>query len=133
MKATEKSFCPCGKTVSYLACCGRFIVDHQLPETAEELMRSRYTAYTLAEIDYIQATMALVAAEDFDPLSAKTWAKSVKWKRLKVLRHDFDIATPNVAYVEFIAHYIHAGRAEQLREYSEFKKINGRWFYTGQK
>jgi len=43
--------CPCGGA-AYAQCCGRF---HHgaLPDTAEQLMRSRYSAYVLGLMDYV--------------------------------------------------------------------------------
>ena len=48
--------CPCGSGGTYEACCGRFVEGRALPETAEELMRARYTAYTLGRGDYLRTT-----------------------------------------------------------------------------
>ncbi|MBU6492427.1 MAG: hypothetical protein KGQ45_06600, partial [Burkholderiales bacterium] len=47
--------CPCGGG-RYAECCGRFIDGGQVPASAEQLMRSRYTAYVLARGDYLRAT-----------------------------------------------------------------------------
>ena len=44
--------CPCGTTAAYAECCGRFIDGDENAPTAETLMRSRYTAYTMVRIDY---------------------------------------------------------------------------------
>lgn len=121
--------CPCGNKNNFSQCCGKYISGEMVPDTAETLMRSRYSAYTLANISYIQETMCEDAAVDFDPVSAQQWAKTIKWKRLKVLRtfpHDSD---PNRYFVEFSAYYIASGRPQELHEISEFKRINGKWYY----
>ena len=44
--------CPCGKGESLETCCGPFISGAALPDSAEALMRSRYTAYATGNIDY---------------------------------------------------------------------------------
>ncbi len=127
---TTKNPCPCCSQKSYSQCCGRYIENGEIPETAEALMRSRYTAYSKANIAYIQATMREQAALGFDPIGAEQWAKAVRWKRLKVLRtfpHETD---PNCYYVEFTAYMITQGKPQQLNEISEFKRIEGRWYYT---
>ncbi|MFT3742182.1 MAG: YchJ family metal-binding protein [Gammaproteobacteria bacterium] len=123
--------CPCGKNQSYENCCGRYISGAEFPEDAESLMRSRYTAYTQSNIDYIQATMQGPATENFNAQQAVDVANATKWRWLKVHRafpHDTD---PDCAYVEFTAFYILYGQPEKLHELSEFKKINGRWYYVG--
>jgi SEC-C motif-containing protein len=93
--------------------------------TAEALMRSRYTAYTLLHEDYVLATWhsstrpsALGLAED-----AQT-----KWIGLDVKRHEQQDA--NHAIVEFVARYKVQGRAHRLHEVSRFAKEEGRWFYV---
>ncbi|MGD1990808.1 MAG: YchJ family metal-binding protein, partial [Chromatiales bacterium] len=48
--------CPCESGLDYDLCCGRFIDEGALPETAEQLMRSRYTAFTLDRISYLEKT-----------------------------------------------------------------------------
>ncbi len=48
--------CPCGTELTYSNCCEMFIRGKQLPETAEGLMRSRYTAYLTGAVDYLVAT-----------------------------------------------------------------------------
>lgn len=50
--------CECGSKVAYEECCGPYHAGAKLPETAEKLMRSRYTAYcrghnTPALVDYM--------------------------------------------------------------------------------
>ncbi len=120
--------CPCGSQQPFDNCCGQFIQQNQLPSTAEALMRSRYTAYTLNNIDYIAATMRGKAAEGFDPVSAKQWAESVKWLGLQVLEHE--VVSADRAYVEFIAASEYQGQQQELHERSEFHRIDGRWFYV---
>lgn len=39
--------CPCQSGHHYADCCGKFHLKQAFPETAEQLMRSRYTAYVL--------------------------------------------------------------------------------------
>ncbi len=46
--------CPCGSKVDYLGCCGQYIDYSTHPKTPEALMRSRFTAYSLADIAYIK-------------------------------------------------------------------------------
>jgi SEC-C motif-containing protein len=45
--------CPCGKGDSLEACCGPYLSHAARPDTAEALMRSRYTAYATGDVDYV--------------------------------------------------------------------------------
>jgi SEC-C motif domain protein len=115
--------CPCGGAV-YEQCCGRFIANGMVPQTAVELMRSRYTAYTLRDEAYLQATWyersrpdtRLVAEDD-----------GLKWIELEVRKHQ---QAGDEATVEFVARYKIGGRAERLHEVSRFIREEGRWFYV---
>lgn len=73
--------CPCGSGSVHAACCGRFIDQGMLPATAEQLMRSRYTAFTRANEPYLLATWHETTRPrslDFDP------EESVKWLGLRI-------------------------------------------------
>ena len=48
--------CPCGSDESYRACCGPFHHGELQARSAEELMRSRYSAYAYGEADYLFRT-----------------------------------------------------------------------------
>lgn len=120
--------CPCGSQLDYQHCCGQYIDGDKLPATAEALMRSRFTAYAQANIEYIDKTMQGPATNNFNPVSAKEWAETCQWQRLQVLKSQ--AISANQAYVEFIAHYTSAGRQQYLHEVSEFRRIQGRWYYV---
>ena len=117
--------CPCGTNKKYADCCGRYLDSAEIPPTAEALMRSRYTAYTLLREEYVLASwhastrpQQLGLAEDV----------SSKWLGLEVKRHQqLDEAH---AIVEFVARYKVAGRAHRLHEVSRFVREDGRWFYV---
>jgi len=122
MAKQDTSACPCGG-VSYASCCGRFIDDGEIAQTAEQLMRSRYTAYTLGKEPYLKATWHA----DTRPTEAVVQEDSVKWLGLEVRRH---VPEGDKASVEFIARYKVGGRAHRLHEISRFVREEGRWFYV---
>lgn len=49
-------FCYCGSAQDFAICCLPFIEGQQKPTTPEQLMRSRYSAYCVANIHYIHQT-----------------------------------------------------------------------------
>ena len=57
--------CPCGKGDSLETCCGPFIDGTKRPATAEDLMRSRYSAFATHNVDYILDTFPIVRRKDF--------------------------------------------------------------------
>ena len=131
-KATDNliSHCPCCSGKSYSDCCSQYIDGRLLPTTPEQLMRSRYTAYSLVKIDYIIKTMKGSALKEFDPESAKQWAQQVKWTRLKIRKSQWGKSR---GFVEFFAYYLFNHQEHTLHEISEFHFEIDRWYYTGQK
>ena len=126
----KQNLCPCGSRLEYSSCCQSFIDGKLLPPTPEQLMRSRYTAYSLVNIDYIQETMRGDALQDFDAVDAKDWAQSVKWLKLEVIRSS--TIAEDKGIVEFIAYYRYQNKKQKLHEISQFELIDQRWYYTGQ-
>ena len=51
----DSSPCPCGDGM-YRTCCGPLHCGDQRAETAEQLMRSRYSAFVKGELEYLLAT-----------------------------------------------------------------------------
>ncbi|MCX6989645.1 MAG: YchJ family metal-binding protein [Chlamydiae bacterium] len=120
--------CPCGSSEKYSHCCGPFLEGLKAPAAPEELMRSRYTAFTKADTEYLEKTMKGKPLEGFDAKATKAWAESVTWLGLTVVktRHPGkDLGT-----VEFIARFKENGTACAIHELSTFQKIQGRWFYV---
>lgn len=120
--------CPCDSQKSYLSCCEPFISGKSTPSTPEALMRSRYTAYTMADIDYIKATMRGKATTGFQEIEAKRWAKRVHWIKLNVIQSV--IETSSTGYVEFEAIFVDGSRLKSIHENSEFNFEKGCWYYV---
>lgn len=121
--------CPCGSEREYEACCGSYIQGGLIPQHPEQLMRSRYTAYTQANIDYIIQTMCGAALKGFNAVEASAWATSVQWMELKVLNAS---ETGDEGVVEYAAYFVLQNQMQELRERSHFVRQNGRWFYDGE-
>lgn len=120
------SLCVCGSGYSSEHCCERFLSRQQLPTTPEELMRSRFVAYTRLDLDYIAETMKPPASDEFDPVAIRSTSQQLRWTGLKVLQSS-QVLTQG--FVEFIASYIQNGIPGKLHEKSQFRFENGRWYY----
>lgn len=118
--------CPCGSTKLFASCCEPYLKNQAIPENPETLMRSRFSAYSKADMDYIEKTMLGPALVDFNKEQAAVSAPHVKWLGLKVIQSKHD---ENRGTVEFIAQYSLLGTKETIYEISEFHKENGKWFY----
>ncbi|WP_340159935.1 YchJ family protein [uncultured Hoeflea sp.] len=120
--------CPCGSNQIYSACCGRYHAGEAAP-TAEALMRSRYSAYALGNLDYIEATCCGPAAIAFDRAEAELQQLGTQWLGLDVDRTSKGRERDSQGTVSFTARYRHNGAEQQMVETSEFRRIDGRWFY----
>jgi len=121
--------CPCGNDVPLDDCCGRFIRAGELPETAEQLMRARYTAYTMQEVDYIIATHVADGEGDVDRASTEKWAAESQWLGLEIVDTVAGGAGDDRGEVEFIARYRLQGTEAAHHERGRFQRVDGRWLY----
>lgn len=120
--------CPCGSNLACSACCGRYHAGEAAP-TAEALMRSRYAAYALGDLDYIEATCCGPAAIAFNRAEAEVLQLGTEWLGLEVSRTTKGRERDSEGTVSFTAHYRHAGTDQALDEISQFRRVDDRWFY----
>lgn len=123
--------CPCGSKEEFANCCEPFLQGKSLPETAEKLMRSRYAAFTKADVEYLRKTLAPESRTDFDAKATEKWAKDAKWKALKIISTEKGGADDKKGVVEFMATYELDGEALDHHEVSKFRKTeNGQWLFV---
>lgn len=116
--------CPCGSGNRYRACCGPLHEGESQARTAEELMRSRYSAFAHGDADYLFRT--------WHPRTRPadvTVDQGITWTGLQVIDTLAGGPGDDSGEVEFIARYESAGRAGSLHERSRFERRAGRWFY----
>lgn len=88
-------------------------------------MRSRYSAFVLADSDYLRATWhAATRPEEADLMPVD----GTRWLGLEVKRHE--VTGADSAIVEFVARCKIGGRAQRMHETSRFVREQGRWYYV---
>ncbi|MDK4697146.1 YchJ family protein [Kingella negevensis] len=123
--------CPCQSSLSslsYFECCEPFHLRQSQPETAEQLMRSRYSAYVLQQIDYLVATTVPAQQNLLNQADMLAWSQQAQWLGLTVHQHIPKIGKRH-AQVEFTARFAENGQAHEHRELSAFVQIDGAWFF----
>ncbi|MEC7640987.1 MAG: YchJ family protein [Nitrospinota bacterium] len=122
--------CPCGTAFLYTDCCGPIIRGTSHADTAEDLMRSRFTAFAKGKWDYLEKTSHPSERQEENSSSPKLHEKDILWTKLEIL----DVMNGGVldeeGEVSFIAYYAEDGEEKTLRETSKFIKENGRWYYS---
>jgi SEC-C motif-containing protein len=123
--------CPCGSTDTYTNCCEIAHEKLSTAETAEQLMRSRYTAFTMANGDYLMKSHHSSTRPIKEKKAIEKWSKSVRWIRLDVLSISKGKVRDTEGTVTFNAYYFDHGKVEVIHEKSAFIKENGNWMYLG--
>lgn len=118
--------CPCCSLIPYLHCCNPLHAGEKA-STALALMRSRYAAYKLGLIEYIQQTTA--------PMSPHFESDRVRWTaalqqfcqattfiKLEIISSGFN-------WVHFCAYLEQEKKPICLNEKSHFEQVDSRWMY----
>jgi SEC-C motif domain protein len=121
--------CHCGANFTFEQCCQPYLSGVKQPPTAESLMRSRYSAFVVEDINYIKDTMTGEMLKNFSYDQTLAYAQSVTWQRLNVIASSADDPAATTAWVEFEVYYILNGIEKCLYEYSSFERMENRWFY----
>ncbi|TFB97837.1 hypothetical protein E3O42_15720 [Cryobacterium adonitolivorans] len=116
--------CPCGSGNSYDDCCGRLHRGDARAATAEQLMRSRYSAFAVGDAGYLLRTWHPRTR----PGSLRL-EPSERWMRLEIDRTVQGSLFDTEGIVEFTAHSRQDGRRAQQHEISRFEKVSGTWLY----
>jgi SEC-C motif-containing protein len=122
--------CICGIGESTETHCLPIIKGEQPPTTAEALMRSRYAAYALGEVDYILDSLHPDNRQDVDRNATETWSKKATWKSLEIVSTEGGGASDDTGKVEFIAKFDLGTIPQVHHERADFKRHNGRWYFV---
>ena len=124
------SACPCGNG-KYASCCQPYHTAKAYPETAEQLMRSRYSAYALRQVTYLYDTTHPSSRHSGLKEAIKSWAENATFVNLIIRGTKAGTKKDKTATVDFIATYTETGVMKQRQENSLFEKVKKRWYYVG--
>lgn len=124
--------CPCGSEKKYEACCGRYHSKKEKAPTAESVMRARYCAYVVGDIDYVDRTHDKDSRHDFDRAAAETWSKQSEWLGLEIVGTEKGQPGDLTGEVEFKCNFKHDGKELNHHEVSHFRfdEEDGEWYYS---
>jgi len=121
---TNTALCPCGQGGGLQDCCLPFINGLRPADSAEALMRSRYTAYVIGDAAYLSASWhATTRPARIDVHT------DIEWLGLTVLSSQAGRVGDLKGRVEFMARYKQQNFTGQVRENSRFIKEQGTWYY----
>ncbi|WP_241254986.1 YchJ family metal-binding protein [Sphingobacterium sp. DR205] len=116
--------CPCGSGLTFAECCQQVHSNYTKATTAEALMRARYSAFVVGNIDFLYNTFHPTTRRFQNKNAIEQWAKENKWMQLNILKATFST-------VEFEAHYLDSELQVQIHhEKSTFKQQGDLWYYV---
>jgi SEC-C motif-containing protein len=100
---------------------------------AQQLMRSRYSAFALAELDHLLRTQPSPEPLPQRRRSLEASCRQLRWCGLEIVATEGGGPTDLEGTVTFVAHYSIRGEPGVLREQSRFGRAEGRldgaWLY----
>jgi SEC-C motif-containing protein len=117
--------CLCCSGAEYQNCCKPL---HDLSTnavTAEQLMRSRYSAFAMQNAKYLVHTWDTNTC----PESIDFSKDESQWEKLEIIDTKKGRANDSKGLVEFKAYYVLHGKQQVLSELSRFVKKSSRWLY----
>lgn len=122
---TSPTRCPCGSGDTYTDCCGRFHSGEASAPTAGALMRSRFSAFAVADASYLFSTWHPSTRPSDLALDENT-----RWTRLDLVDVIDGGPFDTTGVVEFRAHHRTGDVRGVLHERSSFVRQDGQWFYV---
>jgi SEC-C motif domain protein len=122
--------CPCTSSKDYAACCEPIITQQQKAKTAEQLMRSRYSAYALGHLDWIVESQSPEGRHLVDRDATEQWSRRSKWHKLEVLNCEQGGPADAEGFVDFKAYYALGGEDITHHEVAHFRQVDGTWYFV---
>lgn len=116
--------CPCLSGLPCNECCGRLHRGEARAATAEQLMRSRFSAFAVGDADYV-----LRSWHPSTRPSSLDLDDSLRWYRLDIVRTVAGGPLDARGEVVFTAHFRSPDGPGVLTEHSLFERVDGEWFY----
>jgi len=122
--------CPCTSGLVFEKCCAPFLSGQRLPETAQALMRSRFTAYAEVRVDYLVQTTAKEKKQEINVAELRQYCENIRCISLKIQKTESGGKNDETGTVLFHASLQMNKRRVLHRELSQFVREDGRWVYV---
>lgn len=122
--------CPCGSGTDYADCCEPIITGKKPAETAEQLMRARYSAHVKVDVDFIYDTTHPDHREGYDHKGTKSWAEKSEWHGLEIISTTDGGPKDETGEVEFIARFRDKDGVRSHHERGQFERKRKKWLFT---
>ena len=99
-------------------------------ETAEALMRARYSSYVTGDIQFLKSSATQAVQEEFDEQASTAWSNAAEWHGLEIIRCEEGQKGDKKGVVEFRALYTANGEFCNHHEVSQFVKEKDGWKFA---
>ena len=127
MTIAKEDSCPCNSGRKYGECCGPVLEGAAKAETAEALMRARYSAYVTEHVAFLKESAVEAVQREFDEAASTAWCRAAKWHGLEIIRTEEGGPNDARGVVEFRATYTANGEFCNHHEVSTFVKEPDGW------
>ncbi len=124
------SHCYCGSGQEFNACCGPILEGARPAETAEALMRARYSAFVTKQAEFLHESLHPDHRDDHDVGATRRWAERSQWLGLEIVDVKAGGQDDTQGSVEFIATYKDHDTVKPHHEISSFLKTDGIWYFV---
>lgn len=119
-------YCYCCSGKAFTECCEPYLSLAKSATDCESLMRSRYSAYCLADTTYLVSTLHPSQRHAGIAEDITEFAKEAHFCHLTI--HS-TMQTAEQGQVNFAAYFLHQQKLDVIKEVSDFV-YDGRWYYT---
>ena len=120
------TLCPCCSERNFDDCCGP-IIQGASAASAEALMRSRYTAFVIRNLDYVERTHAPEVYDDFNRAEAERLAEACEWLGLEIRT---STETGDTAEIEYVLKFRREQQNIAKVALSRFRRDDGQWLFV---
>ena len=123
MTSANPQHCLCGSKQPYQQCCQGYHDGTNVAQRAEDLLRSRFSAFVLGRLDYIRSTTISSKQTENLTRSLQDVKQDTKWLSLKVLERfpERDKKSSNqLPQIRYVVFFEKDGQPYQMHELSHF-------------
>ena len=128
MENTEP--CPCKSGKTFGECCGPLIAGTATAETAESLMRARYSSYVTGDVEFLKTSATKACQAEFDENSSRAWSRAAEWHGLEIIKTEAGGVGDDSGVVEFRALYTANGEFCDHHEVAQVVREDGGWKFS---
>lgn len=120
--------CACGSGQDFERCCGRYIGGEHAP-TPEALMRARYVAFKIGNLDFIEDTCTEEGLQSLNRIEMEKALPDTQFQGFELRSTSGGADNDDEGSVHFAFRYKFGGKEMSQAEIAHFRRVDGKWLY----